>query len=565
MAAGSRSRLWTRLSVESVVLGTAMLIVAGLVLYPLAIVFVSTFRVDRFGETSYWTLDNYGFLLSRPVISALTTTVAVSVGTTLLAGLFGLTLAWINARTDVPGRDLLESLNLVPFFLSPYIGAIAWIYLAAPRSGLLNAFLRERFGILTNVFDIYSTPGMIWVLTLFFTPYMYLFVVAPLRRMDASLEETARICGCGVLQTMLKVTFPMVMPAILSGTIIVFVSSAGEFGVPLALGHPKGNETLSTQIFVLVQDQPARYNQAAAVASVLMLVALACVYVQRRVVAPRDFTTVSGKGTRPRPVELGRWKYLALTFNLFFLTVAVFLPLLALGMASVSRTWFGVFDPTTATLDHYAYVLNQPVAQRGIVNSLALSTAGAVIAVGLGLLLGYVIHRSRLPGRATLDFISTIPVGIPGIVLSIGILLGYISTPLYATFGILLVGYLSRYMPYGQRSVSSVLLAISPDLEDSARTVGCSWLTRVSRVLIPLVWPGMVSAWLLLFVVFMREFPISILLYSSGTEVLSVALWRFVENETAARAAALAMIQVTVVLAAVYLFRRLTRSVEVLG
>lgn len=535
---------------------------AGLVLYPLIILFVSTFRVDRFGQPSYWTLENYAFLTSPPIVAALDTTLVVSTGTMLLAGSIGITLAWLNARTNMPGRDLLESLNLIPFFLSPYVGAVAWVYLAAPRSGLLNGILREHFGI-PNVFDIYSTWGMIWVLSLFFTPYMYLFVVAPLRRMDATLEETARVCGCGVLRTSLTVTLPLALPAILSGAIIIFVSSAGEFGVPLALGHPKGNETLSTQIFVLVKDQPARYNQAAAVASLLALVAVGCVYLQRRLVAPRDFTTVSGKGTHPRVLDLGPWKYLALIFNLLFLATAVVLPLFTLGLASLTRTWTGTFDIATVTFDHYRYAINQDVASRGIVNSLILSTMGAILAVLVGLLLAYVIQRSRMRGRGVIDFISTVPVGVPGIVLAMGILLGYISTPLYATFAILLVGYISRYMPYGQRNVSSVLLAISPELEEGARVAGCSWFTTMRRIIAPLVWPGMVSAWLLLFVIFMREFPISILLYSNGTEVLSVALWRFVENETAARAAALATIQVMVVLVAVFIFRRLTRSVEV--
>lgn len=553
-----------RPGVELLVLGGSALLCSFLVLYPLLILFFSLFRLDVFGQESYWTLENFAFLATGPIVSAMLNTVIVSVGATLLAGALGLSLAWVNARTNTPGRRILEPLNLVPFFLSPYVGALAWTYLAAPRSGLLNNLLRQ-VGIDGDPLSPYNLGGTIWVLGLFFVPYMYLFVVAPLRRMDASLEEAARTAGCGVLETARRVTLPIVMPAVLSGAIIVFVSAAGEFGVPLALLRPSGTDTLTTQIFALTQDLPAKYNRAAAAGAVLAGVSLVCVWVQRRVIAKRDFVTVTGKATRPREIDLGRWKWAALVFNLAYLLLAVFLPLGALVLCATARTWTGEINPQTMTLDHFAYALSHPVSTAGLRNSLILSMGGATLGVLLGLFLGYAIHRTRVRGRGLLDFVTTVPIGVPGIVLAVGILLAYIRTPLYATLGLLLVGYLSRYMPYGQRNVSSVLLAISPELEQSARVSGLSWLGTMRRIVVPLVWPGMVSAWLLLFVIFIRELPISILLYQAGSEVLSVAIWRFVENERATRAAALAVIQVVVLLIAVVVFRRVTRSTELMG
>src|SRR6266540_1406770 len=564
MALGARARrVGARLNAEHLILGASALICCVLVLYPLLILLFSTFRVDIFGQESYWTLENFAFLASGPIVSATINTMIASIGATLLAGLLGISLAWINCRTNTPGRRVLEPLNLVPFFLSPYVGAIAWTYLAAPRSGLLNNLLR-RLGIDGDPLTPYTLWGMIWVLGLFYVPYMYLFVVAPLRRMDASLEEAARTAGCGILETARRVTLPVVLPAILSGAIIVFVSAAGEFGVPLALVRPTGGETLTTQIFTLTQDLPAKYNRAAAAGALLAALSLVCVWVQRRIIAPRDFVTVTGKATRPREIELGGWKWAALGFNLLYLLGAVFLPIGALLLAATARTWTGEINPATMTLDHFGYALNHPVSTAGIRNSLILSTIGATLGVLLGLALGYAIHRTRARGRGALDFISTVPIGVPGIVLAVGILLAYIRTPLYATLGLLVVGYLSRYMPYGQRNVSSVLLALSPELEQGARVAGLSWLATMRRIVVPLVWPGMVSAWLLLFVIFIRELPISILLYQAGSEVLSVAIWRFVENERATRAAALAVIQVVMLLVAVVLFRRVTRSTELL-
>lgn len=558
--AGDRPR-W--LSVEAIVLGLTALLVVFLVMYPLTILLVSTLRVDIFGQASYWTIENFAWLATPPILSSIANTIVVSTGATLLATVVGVALAWLSARTNMPGRRVLEPLNLVPFFLSPYVGAIAWTYLTAPRSGLLNNLLRN-VGIANDPLTPYNLGGIVWVLALFFVPYIYLFVVAPLRRMDASLEEAARTAGCNVVQTALKVTLPVVAPGILSGMIIVFVSAAGEFGVPLALGHPTGTETLTTQIFVQTQDLPAKYNRAAAAGLVLAIIALICVWVQRRLVAKRDYVTVSGKSTQPRIVHLGRWRWAALGFNLLYLLFAVILPIGALILVSLHRSWTGEIRPDTMTLDHYAYAFGHPVAGAGMKNSLILSAAGATLGVILGLFVAYIIYRSKAPGRGALDFISTVPIGVPGIVLALGILLAYIRTPLYATLMILLVGYLSRYMPYGQRNIASVLLALSPELEQSARTAGASWLVTMRRIVAPLVWPGMLSAWVLLFVIYLRELPISILLYTAGQEVFSVAIWRFVENERATRAAALCVLQVVTLLAAVTIFRRLTRSNDVM-
>lgn len=552
------------LDLEQVVLGGTALVCCGLVVYPIGILVLSMFRVDIFGQPSRWTLENFAFLVSPAMLSATANTLLVSLGTTLLAGVVGVLLAFIGARTDTPGSRVLEPLNLVPFFLSPYVGAIAWGYLAAPRSGLLNNLLRS-VGVGGDPLSPYSLGGMIWVLGLFFVPYMYLFAVAPLRRMDASLEEAARTAGCSVWYVARRITLPLALPGILSGAIIVFVSAAGEFGVPLALGHPTGLETLTTQIFVLTEDLPAKYNRAAAAGAVLTVLSIVCVWVQRRVIARRDFTTVTGKTTPPRRMRLGRWKWLALALNLGYLLVAVVLPIGALLLVATSRSWTGEFSTARLTLDHFGYAFQSPVSRTGIINSLLLAGGGATLGVLIGLMLAYVIHRTRARGRGTLDVITSVPIGVPGIVLALGILLAYIRTPLYATLGILLVGYLSRYMPYGQRGVSSVLLALSPELEQSARVAGLSWLQTVRKIIVPLVWPGMASAWLLLFVLFIRELPISLLLYQSGSEVLPVVIWRFVENESATRAAALALIQVVVLLGAVGIFRRLTGSTELLS
>ena len=559
--ARGRARGWP--GVEAVILGGASALVCVLVLLPVGMLLFTSIRIEEFGEPSYFSLKNFTeFVVSPRILRSIANTLIVSTGATLVAGAFGITLAWIHARTNTPGRRILEPLTLIPFFLSPYVGAIAWSYLAAPRVGMLNGWLRGLLGLATDPLSVYNRGGIIWVLALFFSPVMYLFVIGSLRRIDPALEESARTSGSGLLETTRRVTLPLVTPAILSGAILVFVSSAGEFGVPLALGSPFKIETMTTQIYNLTGGSNIDYNASAALSCVLAVVTLAFVFLHRRVVLPRSYTTITGKGYRPRLIDLGRRRYAALGFNLLYLLMAVFLPLLALLLVSISVRWEGRFDPQALTLANYAYVFTYPISARALGNSLKLAVGGATLCMVLTLLVAYAIHRGRGRGRALLDFLSSLPVGFPGIVLAMGILIAYIRTPLYSTLWIILVGYITRYLPYGQRMVSSVLLSLSPELDQSSRTSGASWATTLRRITLPLLKPGLVAGWLLLFVIFLREFPISVLLYKGGLEVLSVAVWYFVEHETAVRTAAVAMVQVVLLLGAIVLFRRLAGTDE---
>lgn len=547
---------------ESLLVAGAGVLVAALVLLPVGMLLWTSLRIEEFGEAAYFSLKNYTeFVLSPRILRSIGNTVVVSAGATVIAGNCGVALAWIHARTNVPGRPVLEPLTLVPFFLSPYVGAIAWSYLAAPRVGLLNGWLRT-LGFADDPLSVYSRSGIVWVLALFFTPVMYLFVIGSLRRMDPALEESARTSGSSVWQTARRVTLPLVTPAMLSGAILVFVSCAGEFGVPLALGTPFKIETMTTQIYNLTNGSAIDYNASAALSAVLAALTLTFIFIHRKVVLPRGYTTITGRGYRPARVDLGRWRWAAFAFNLLYLLMAVILPLLALFLVSISVRWEGRFEPGALTLSNYVYVFTYPLSARAVWNSLKLAVGGATVCMALALLVAYGIHRGRQRGRGTLDVLSSLPIGFPGIVLAMGILLAYIRTPVYSTLWILLIGYVTRYMPYGQRMVSSALLSLSPELEQSSRTAGASWLTTLRRVTLPLLRPGIVAGWLLLFVIFLREFPISVLLYKGGLEVLSVAVWYFSEHESAVRTAAVAMVQVVLLLGAIVLFRRLAGADE---
>ncbi|MFC1491283.1 ABC transporter permease [Nitrospinota bacterium] len=559
------SRWASLLTQENLITSFVGLIVAAVVILPLFWLIVSSFLVlDVLGFSTEWGLGNYREMTETPVIrKAFLNTLMISSGATLLATSLGVSLAWINARTNCPWRERLEPLNLIPYFLSPFVGAIAWHNLASPKIGLLNNLARWLFGMEGAILNVDTIFGVIWVTGIFFSPLVYLFVVGSLRRMDPALEDSARTTGAGLLRTTLTVTLPLVTPAILSGMIIVFVTSAGEFGVPFKLAAPYGWPTFTTQIFTKAVGDDANYHMGAAMAMVLGTITVFLIWVQRRIIAPREYTTVTGKGFRPNVIDLGPLKWAALGYNLTYIFVAVVLPISCLFLVSLHKVWQGYLIPHQMTFFNYKKILffwwpeSIQVATNGIGNSFILALSGASIAMVLAIVMSYLIHRTKGFGSAVLDFLCVVPIGFPGIVLAMGVLVTYIKTPIYGTLWILLLGYITRFFPYGVRNVSSLMLAVSEELDQSSRMAGASWLTTLRRITIPLLKPGIFAGWILLFVIFLRELSISIILYTSGTETLSVGIYYLMEFENEALTCTLAIVQTFTVLGCVYIFRRL--------
>jgi len=487
--------------------------------------------------------------------SALMNTLVVGSGATVLSCMFGLGLAWIVTRTDAPGKGWFDTLNLVPFFLSPFVGAVSWVYLAAPNGGLLNRAINLYLSGPDDFFNIYSLGGMVWVLSLFYTPYVYLFVIGPMRRMDPALEDAARVHGAGFWLTVRYVTAPLMLPALLSAALIVFVTSAGLFDVPLALGAPHGIHTIPTQVYTLV-GYPSDFGKAAAVGVMVMAITVVFSMLQRGYISRRSYTTVSGKGYRPRIIRLGKWSIAAIAFELIYIGSGVVLPMAALLLVSLSKLWTGWPDPAQFSFYYYNEVLfHHDLARRAVVNSLIVALSGATIGVIVSLFQSYYLRRGKGRARTVIDAVLSLPLGIPGIILALGILILLIRTPLYATLWIILIAYLARFFPFATRSISAMLLSLGADLEESARASGASWLQTMRAVVLPLIRPGIVAAWLMLFVIFIRELGATILLYAQGTETISVAMV-ILGEQTFGYVAALAVVQALMLGAAFMLFRR---------
>ncbi|MBW1999329.1 MAG: iron ABC transporter permease [Deltaproteobacteria bacterium] len=543
---------------------TAGAVAAFLVIYPMLNLILGSLRTAMPGEPGSFTLKNYiDAFTSHKIIPTIINTFLIMIGTTLVSCPVGILLVWITTRTDTPFRRQLEVLNILPFLLSPYVAGIAWSLLLSPRIGVLNKFLMSLFHLEDAPFDIFTISGVIWVLTLYYTPYMYLFILGSFKAMDPSMEESARICGSSLFKTTLKITIPLAAPAIISGCIIVFVHCAGQFGVPAHLIMPKGQYVLTTTIMRFTQVYPQQYNAAAAVSMLLLVISAVGIFMQRRYIKGREYTTVTGKAFRPRLILLGRWKYATLSFNILYLIMSIVFPYGTLLVVSFLSYWSGDISTEMLTMENYRVVLFEDEAiVRAIKNSIFVSTVGAFLCLVMTMLVAYLVNRTKVRGRGFFDYITMLPVGIPGMVVAVGLLWAWIRSPIpvYGTIWIIMIAFITRYIPYGMRAFSNSLLQLGPELEESARICGSSWFKTFMKILIPLLKPGFMAGWVLLFILFMRELSTAIVLWYSGNEVISVQLFQLVRDGEFTAVAALSIIQALLILAGIMLFRLIVKE-----
>ena len=541
---------------------TAALVIF-LVGYPLLMLVLGSFSAPRPTESAVTSVRAYFALFQE--IEVVWNTVHVAVGSTALALLIGLSLAWILARTDVPFASTLEQFVIIPFYLSPLLGAIGWALLASPsQAGIVNAFFMKAFGLSSAPFNIYTASGIIWVSGIYFAPFCFLFATSALRSMDSSLEESARVSGSGNLGTAFRITFPLIMPAILGSTLLVFVLAVGQFGVPAVLGMPRGYDVLTTRIYALVAGFDPDYAVAAAMGLCLVAFSAVGIALQIRILGHRKFTTVTGKGYRPRVIETGLARYVLFACVVAYIAVAVVLPLGALIFASFLRYLTTTWTDAQFTTANYIYILFQyPTTQTAIWNTLLLAIGGATLTLCLCFLVAWQIVRLRTVWTRLLEFLVMVPVAIPGIVFSLGLLWAWIAVPfvpIYGTIWILLVCYVTIFIPYGVRSISASLAQIDASLEECALVCGASWTQVLRTILFPLLRPGLMAAWTLLFVSIVKELSASALLYNNRTIVLSVAVFDLIAGSSFPRVSALALIEAILIFTVLWLARRVART-----
>jgi len=529
--------------------GTIWLVVGYLVLSPIAMLIYGAFRTAPPMAAGGFTLANFAVILSGNYLEAFWNTIVVGVGTAVGCTVLGTALAWLVFRTDVPGRNVLAILITSSFYFPSFLTAEAWVTLLEPKSGMLNNLFRLVVPHFAGL-DIHTLGGIVWVATLAYLPYTFLFLAAPLQSIDPSFEEAAAISGAKRARVVFTVTLPLVSYAILSGALLTFILAVGLFGVPAVIGMPSQIYVLATKIFQLLEFYPSNYQVAAALSVMLMVLTVAAVWLQRYLVGRRTHTSITGKAYRPRSMPLGRMRWPAFAICILYFTLAVLLPLFALLYLSFTRFYTGMLDFSHLTWDHYYQILFvYPITGRAFWNSFVLSSVGATIAIGLCTLVSYMVIKGSGRFRGLLETVTMMPSAVPGLVIAVGLLWAYIRSPIYGTMLILLVSYVTHYLPQGFRIISSNLVQMDSALEESARVAGASWLMTLKDIVVPLIRPALISGWLLLFVAFFRELSSAVLLYTNGNEVLSVAIWDLSQNGNLGMLSALAILMLIVVYA----------------
>lgn len=539
-----------------------VIVIAGMigvtVIYPLSIMVIGTFKSAPPGEPSPFSFDNYIRMFQSDWFwEALGHTLWISVGGTLLGVFLGVSMAWIVTRTDTPWISKLEIPMIVPFFLSPFIGALAWTGLASADYGLINGWLEAIIGF--RPFEIFSPWGMIWVMGLYYSPYAFLIVSGNLRNMDPTLEEAALSSGANKFQTMMRITLPLMAPGIMASAILIFVAAAEQFGIPSVLGLNQRWFVLTTRIFYLLQEYPQDYSMAATVAMVMLFFTGGMVFFRNRIIKQREFVTVGGKSFRPHVIPLGKWRYLTLSYLLGYIMLAVVLPFGTFIAISFFRFWSIHPKLKYLTLENWQYILFEyPSTWVAIKNSLFLSIVGAALAVLISAVIAWVVVRTKAFGKDILDAVATLPVAVPGLILGVAYMWAWIKSPIpiYGTIWILMVAYVSRFIPYSLRSVESTLRQIDKGLEESANISGASWIRTFWSVSLPLLKPGLVAGFILLFVTFVRELSCSILLYSSGSEVLSVTMFDLWHDGMFPNLAAIGTMQLFITASVLFIFSK---------
>lgn len=495
----------------------------------------------------------------REALGLLLTSVLYAMGTTVLAFAIGTAVAWAVERTDVPLRSLWWALALVPLIVPGIVHSIAWIFLLSPEIGWLNAPLRALAG---RSLSIYTLPGMVWVEGLHSAPLAFVLMATAFRSMDPGLEEAAAASGAKTWPTLRRITLPVLLPAGASALLILFVRALESFEVPALIGLPGRVYVYTSRVYLSLQQYPPNFGLAAAFAVALLVLSAAGVGFQRSLIRQAErYSTITGRGYRPSRLALGRLRTPVAALLGLYALLAVGLPFLVLAWSSLLGYYSvpSLEGLSQVTLRNYVAVVQDGLTRRAILNSLILGAGSATAVMALTAVVGWITIRSRLPGRGLLDVLAFTPITIPGIVLGISLLWVYFTLPIhiYGTLWILLVAYVTRFLPYGIRTTTAGLLQIHSELEEGARAAGAPWWPAFRRITLPLLWPALLGGWLYVFIISLREFSSSILLYSSQSVVLAIRIFDLRDAGQYPTIAALSVVMIVLLVAMVALLQKL--------
>ena len=528
---------WQRMDSRWILIGVPIALVVWLSLVPLVFLLWQSFLTPQTAsKPAVFTLENFETAyLSAETFRLFFNSVQFAAGTSVLALCLGTALAWMNERTNTPFKRLFFALSLIPLVIPGILFVVSWIMLASPKIGILNVWLQWLFNTDEVFINIYTMGGMIFVEGLHYSPMAFLLMTAAFRSMDPSLEESALMSGASVFQIARRITLKLAWPAIFAAFLILFVRAIESFEVPALLGLPVGIQVFTSSIYEAIHRYPSNIGLASAHAITLLLITSVGIYLQSRLTSQGGkYSTVTGKGFRPRVMDIGRWRYATTAVFLTYVLFVVVLPFLVLLWSSLQK-YYSV--PSMAALKNvslnaYRTVLDYPGFAAAVWNSVLLALGSATAVMLLTSVICWIVVRTRLPGRWLLDNLASLPLVFPGLVLGLSIMICYLTLGIgvYGTLWILVIAYMTKFLPYGMRYNTTSMMQIHRELEESAAMCGASWGTTFWRIILPLLKPGLLAGWIYVVIVSVRELSSSILLYSPGSEVVSILIWEFWQN-----------------------------------
>ncbi|PVD17115.1 MULTISPECIES: iron ABC transporter permease [unclassified Mesotoga] len=550
-----------KFKVDPIILGSAFVLIGILVVFPFTLLFMNSFKSD-----GVFTLQNYATVFSASRnYTALLNSLKLGFLTSLFAVLMGAPLAWLVTRTNLPFAKLFKTLFILPYMIPPFVGAIAWSQLLNRRNGYVNRWIMSLFGLDRYVFNVNTLSGLVWVMALYLYPFVFITVVGALERMDPTLEEAARTCGSKTLRIMKDITLPLVAPSIAGGALLVFASSIANFGIPALIGMQGRVFVLTTMIYSYMHSGGFNGIAMASSLSVLLMgVSVGALLINNLYLKKKQYTLISGKSMRPTTLDLRAWKLPCLVLAAIVVFVTVILPFFSIALTSLLDAWGADITWENISLRNYRYILFEyKLTKDALKNSLLLAISAATISMILGSLIAYISVKTKIRGRKALETVAQIPYTIPGTVVAIAMILawsGRYGINLYNTFWILLVAYVAHYTAFAIRTTSASLEQIHSSLEEAARISGGSWLKSLRDIVIPLIRPGLVAGWFLIFMPALRELTMSILLWGPKTVTIGVAVFEMQEAGYVQISAAFATLLLIIVITGNLIVKWLTKG-----
>ena len=513
-----------------------------LVVNPLFRLLLTSFEDQATGA---FTIANYIDAFSRVrYLVGFRNSILLGICVACLCLVFAVPMAWAVSRTDMPGKQLIRALVLATFITPPFLGATCWILLAGPNAGWLNRVFMTVFGTDTGFIDIYTFTGLVFVLAIYSFPYTFVFVTAALDLVSSEMEDAANILGANQIATTFLVTLPLVTPAILGAWIVTFLEAIAIIGSSVVIALPAQINLVTLQLWQFF-GFPLKIEVAAAYAMPLLLITAGLFWIQHRILRRKGYVALTGKGGERRPIRLGIWRFAFLGYSLFVLTLSVVLPYLVLVHAAFAKAWARAPSLDNFTFGNIEYLLfENAIAKQSILNTFTYSTATATITIVLALMVAYIVGRRLVPYGNVLSLLCFAPFVIPGIVLAIGFYSAYAPPPfaLAGTASILIIAFITRFLPIAYANASAAIRGINPEMEDAVRILGGGRLLAIRRVVAPLLKRNLAGAWLLVFIPTTREVSSALFLYGPNTKTMSVLFFDLTEGGNFERLAALGLI-----------------------